>query len=556
MRLIFAIILITHFGLFSQQTIGLMLNTEESFNGYTLWTVGHNTYLIDNCGYEVNRWESEFNPGLSVYLTEESTLIRPGSTFGQYNGAGSGGIIEEFDWEGNLIWQFDVSTQDFQQHHDIEPLPNSNILFIAWERRFDFEAEQAGALMPRTYWPEVIYEIRKDGMFTGEIVWEWHLWDHLVQDIDSTKINYGVIKDNPGKININYQIPSLNGPGGGGDWLHFNGLDYDQEKDLILISARHTSEVLIIDHSTTTEEARTGSGGRRGKGGDFLFRWGNQEAYDCGDFRDQVFYGQHDAKFIEGPRFPKGSISVFNNGSGRSGINYSSVDVILPKIDNQGEYLRNEFGRYYPDSLSWQYTADPPNSFFSNNMAGAQYLENGNFLICEANQGRFFEVDSLGQTVWHYENTGGQSGPLTQGIDISGQSVGSVFRSERYAPDFPGFVEINLNSGAPIELEPIEYDCEIFDETSSVTLSEFPDRRSFINNFSFYGHQVQIIFEEFASYNLSLFDLVGNKIWTKEFSGTILNDELRDIPTGILVLHLVETKSNRSQNIKFFNSRN
>jgi hypothetical protein len=41
--------------------------------------------------------------------------------------------------------------------------------------------------VPTTVWSEQILEIKPSGISGGTIVWEWHLWDHLVQDYDASK---------------------------------------------------------------------------------------------------------------------------------------------------------------------------------------------------------------------------------------------------------------------------------------------------------------------------------------------------------------------------------
>ena len=40
---------------------------------------------------------------------------------------------------------------------------------------------------PNEVWFEEIIEVRPLGFDSAEIVWEWHLWDHLVQDFDDQK---------------------------------------------------------------------------------------------------------------------------------------------------------------------------------------------------------------------------------------------------------------------------------------------------------------------------------------------------------------------------------
>ena len=47
---------------------------------------------------------------------------------------GVGGQVEIYNWDGDLLWEYILSDNDYQHHHDIEPLPNGNILVLAWER--------------------------------------------------------------------------------------------------------------------------------------------------------------------------------------------------------------------------------------------------------------------------------------------------------------------------------------------------------------------------------------------------------------------------------------
>ena len=61
------------------------------------------------------------------------------------------------------------------------------------------------------------------------------------------------------------------------------------------------SEFWIIDHGTTTAQAAGHTGGRRGRGGDLLYRWGNPRAYRAGTKADRKLFAQHNAHWI-----PKG----------------------------------------------------------------------------------------------------------------------------------------------------------------------------------------------------------------------------------------------------------
>ena len=48
-------------------------------------------------------------------------------------GGGEGGRHEERDWEGNLVWAFDLNTSTNMSHHDFKVLPNGNLIMIVCE---------------------------------------------------------------------------------------------------------------------------------------------------------------------------------------------------------------------------------------------------------------------------------------------------------------------------------------------------------------------------------------------------------------------------------------
>ena len=100
----------------------------------------------------------------------------------------------------------------------------------------------------------------------------------------------------------------------------------------------------------------------------------------------------------------QGNILVFNNGVGRPDGLYSSVDEIVPPVNEHGEYYLASGSAYGPTAQTWSYTANPPTSFFSVRFSGAERLTDGNTLICAGEPGIFFEVTSTGTTVWTYTN--------------------------------------------------------------------------------------------------------------------------------------------------------
>ncbi len=247
--------------------------------------------------------------------------------------------------------------------------------------------------------------------------------------------------DNPGLIDINYSWFSTS------DWLHTNGIDYNEALDQILLSAAAYFEIWIIDHSTTSAEAAGHTGGNSGKGGDLLYRWGSPAAYDRGVEADLQLFFQHDPRWIEPGHPGAGNITVFNNRAhfepGAPPGPFSTVVEFEPPIDGDGNYTLPVGAAYGPEEPTWTYTADPPTDLFASILSGAQRMPNGNTLICNGPAGTFFEVTEAGETVWLYVNPG---------TAAQGNSGGRNFKINHYSPDYPGLAGKDLTPGDPIEL--------------------------------------------------------------------------------------------------------
>ena len=398
----------------------ITLANEKSTDGLYLFSpiTSTDTYLMDADGAAVYTWTSDYRPGHSVYLLENGNLLRSGRiTTGVFDAGGAGGMIQVIAPDSSVVWEYQYANEAVQQHHDIEQMPNGNILMIAWEYKTQAEVIAAGRdpslLKDGELWPDHIVEIDPT---TIEIVWEWHVWDHLVQDFDPTKENYGVVAEHPELVDLNYTTIQ-----GSADWNHTNAIDYHAELDQIVLSVHSFSEIWIIDHDTTTEEAA-------GPAGDLHYRWGNPQTYGAGTAADQQLYAQHDAQWIP-EEFPgEGNILVFNNGNRRDRA-YSSVDEILPPLNADGTYALASGSAYGPEAPVWSYTADYPTDFYADHVSGAQRLANGNTLICDGVAGIFFEVTYEGEVVWLYDYDG------------------DVFRVTEIPSDYPGLAGLNLQPG-------------------------------------------------------------------------------------------------------------
>ena len=442
---------------FSQNTVGTISVTNEAYDGFTLFSIHKKSYLIDNCGKIINEWTSAYPPGNAVYLLPNGNLLRASKNDGQSNitFGGTGGVIELFDWDGNLLWQYEYNTNDYRQHHDVYPMPNGNILILAATVMTQAEAIQAGRdpnlIIENEIYNERIFEVEPVGTDQVNVVWEWNVKDHLIQDVDNTKDNFGVVADNPGKVNFNF----LNGIDAKANWLHINSIQYDENLDQIVISSRNLSEVWIIDHSTTTAEAASGSGGTYGKGGDLLYRWGNPQSYGHGIETDRKLYGQHYPHFIENGLVDAGKMILFNNGNGRT-PQFSEVLIIDPPETSPGvyEYTANvPYGPFTPD-YSYSDLTNTPSDFFSAIVSSAQRLPNGNILICEGREGRVFEINSSDEIVWEYINPVANLDGAIANQTETPPATNLTFRANKYSRTYNAFTGRDVTPGIPIEGNP------------------------------------------------------------------------------------------------------
>ena len=365
----------------------------KPLDGYLLFSpLTSNVSYLYHGNDITHRWVSSYLPGISLWWLGNNIILRTIKTV-NFSCGGSGGGIQKLSPDGKVLWEFRYDTDGKLSHHDIKVLPNGNILMIAWENKTRNESIAAGRDPNRldgdTLMPDHIIEVKPIGPASEDIVWEWHVWDHLIQDFNASEANYGVVADHPELVDINYGYTTA-------DWLHTNSVDYNPALDQILLSVRFFNEIWIIDHSTTTQEAAGHTGGHSGKGGDLLYRWGNPEAYRAGNATDRKLFLQHDAQWIK-PEYPgAGDILIYNNGVGRPGGEVTTVDEMTPALSSQGYQIG------LPEDLTWTYDTE----FFALYVGGATRLLNGNTLVCNGASGYFYEIDTKGFVVWKYNGPG------------------------------------------------------------------------------------------------------------------------------------------------------
>ncbi len=502
--------------------MGLFFNNEQSENGYTLFSNNEMTYLIDNCGFIVNEWESEYKTNNGLFITPSGDLYRQGKLPGTIGTGGAGGIIERFSWNGNLEWSYQIADDQFLVHHDMLLMLNGNIMVIVWQKISAAQAIEEGRTFPTEMYNEQIWEIKPLSNNQATIVWKWSALDHVIQDKNASKSNFGTVADHPELIDINYITSDLNTSS---DWLHINAIDYNETYDQIIICSRNTSEVYVIDHSTTTAQAAGSSGGTYGKGGDILYRYGNPQAFDRGEESDRVLHQAHDVSWIKNGEYAQDFL-IFNNKyltNNRSRIQIWSN----PAVD--GHYTFSDQNLFGSDDMLWTYDAA---GFYSSRMSSAQMMPNGNILATEGTTGEISEITPTKDKVWKYINPVNKNGG--PGIQSGTPQFNTLFKASRYPDDYVGFDGKDLIPGVPVELSPDDIGCQIFLSTST------KDEKGISTpNYTVTNHSI-IWKGELPHGNIYIFDVFGRLCVTSNLSINHNEIDISSLKPGTYILKSVQ----------------
>ena len=501
-------------------TVGLLsIDHDLTIGGYNLIYPERQSdiFLLNKCGEIVHRWEDqpEARPASVAYLLENGNILRskflandPNSTFVS---GGAGGIIELVSWDNQVLWSYMVDDSVQLQHHDVHFTEDGTVMMIIWER-MDLDEIVANGFdtisnTQRSLWSDYILEV--DPM-TNNIVWEWHAKDHLIQDYDATKANFGVVADHPERININYTDFTF----GKTDWLHCNSIDYNPTLDQVILSSKHFNEIWIIDHSTTTSEATSPNGGHSTRGGDLLFRWGNAHAYQAGSLDDQKLFGQHDAQWIDdigvNPNYEHfGKIALFNNFIAPE---LSLGQILEPVFDSTLFSYQLSNGSFLPQSFTKEFSHPDTVRNFSTAASSIQILGDGHVVMCAGRQGRSFELTPTGELAWEYLTPLKLGNAVPQGF-ILGPSDNFTFQIQRYLENHPALIGKDLDPQGFMELEPNSNFCTLVDidniEITTTDLNIFPNP---IQDLFFIENKNSDL--DF----IQIFDVVGNLVLEKNIS--------------------------------------
>ena len=439
---------------------GVIRNDPGAAAGYTLFeaALGGPVFLIDNAGHMVHQWDLP-----ETMRWHAGELLADGHLMISWRKTKR--TIGMLDADGEVVWRYAA-----RLHHDHLVMPNGNMLLLLREEKSREEVIAAGAnpafVDPDGLKVDYLVEVRPTPPSGGQVVWRWSPWDHLVQDFDPDKPNYGRPIDHPGRVDLNFVLEKQAATErvARGTWLHANSIDHHAEADHVLFVARQFSELWVIDHSTTAEESAGRSGGRHGRGGDLLWRWGNPRAHGAGTVADQQLFWPHAAHWIPAGLPGAGDILLFNNGDefGDLRRDHSDVSQLAYPLDDP-KFSAWPAGEPHPPSApNWRYVADPPGDFLSLRLSNAQRLANGNTLIVSGVQGTLFEVTPQGREVWRYVSpivnlgTGErlfqmfQDGPVPCEI-VMRMEPNAIYRAFRYPPGYPGLKALDLTPKGTLE---------------------------------------------------------------------------------------------------------
>jgi len=502
----------------------------QSFNGFALYnSQGSNTtYLIDESQNIAHTWNMTTECNYTVALKENGNLIRgtKGNTsvFSSGNIAAGGGIVQEIAPDGSIVWEYTYANSDHVSHHDLT-LVGDNVLLTAYEKKTSTELNAAGFNNASSdKWPTHFVELEPDGNGGANIVWEWHIWEHMCQDTDPNGPNYiSNISDNPELIDIN-MIQGGGGPGGGnsGDWFHVNGVDYNEDLDQIVFSSRFASEIYIIDHSTTTAEAATHSGGNSGMGGDILYRWGNPSNYGMSGTQI-IDNAVHDARWITDDGRPNGGfLQIFNNSGVSNSV--SAIDGIETPWDAAtNTYLRTPGQAFEPFSYTTRYEC----AYSASGQSASDRMSNGNIYVNasggQGGAGVMYEVDALtGQIIWGPYNAQSQKG-------------------FRYECDYPGIIALEsyMNTATTSCFDATA----IAENTITDALTIFPNPTKGVVTLRFETVEIQDI-------EIQIVNSIGQQVYTNHLNKHIgLVNEKIDLSSFSEGLYFAKITTNKGQSV-------
>jgi hypothetical protein len=355
----------------------------RAYNCYVLFgTFNTKTHLIDMNGNVVREWPYTGFP--SEMLDPEVTGGKRGHVLVQLTQRPGNGStifrnksIGELDWDGKTVWEWGDKAPGgiVNQDHDWYRLANGNTLVLAGLVHSvpGFTAQRVN--------DQVIYEVSP----AGDVVWKWVSSDHLEEFGFSAEGLDQIRKGSTaagGAINGFMTVNNMHvlGPN---RWFKAGDQRFDPEN--IMIDTRNGNFTAIIEK----------------KSGKIVWRLGPYYPRITPMRRvpravDQIS-GQHDAHIIAEGLPGAGNLLLFDN-QGEAGFPPATLRTTRGSRVLEIDPIKKE--------IVWEYSGEtsdsPPWTFYSSFISSARRLPNGNTLIDEGMNGRFFQITRTGEIVWEY----------------------------------------------------------------------------------------------------------------------------------------------------------
>lgn len=321
------------------EAIGVIqADTDKMADGWTFVESGSlygYTYAIDETG--TVRWilNSMGTGGVGTFLQLQNGNFLTGGdkSFGSYYKYS----LFEMDLTGRVLREYMVDGY----HHDAIEMSNGNLLVLA--------NNVNGKVVEDT-----LYELDRG---SGEILRAWDMNSYF--DVDGcdgenahiSDVNYG--NENSGWID---------------DWLHINGLDYDNTSNTVILSSRHQDSIIKLDLAT----------------GEIV--WVLSDPNDTWpeylesklltpigeNFEWQ--YGQHNVSYL-----PNGDVLCFDNGDYRSKTPEGIIPAATEGYSRAVVYRVNE--KNMTVSQVWQFGKELGPENLAAYVSSAQYLAENHYLI-------------------------------------------------------------------------------------------------------------------------------------------------------------------------------
>ncbi len=356
-------------------------NPEKAYNCYVHYDGRDGrSYLIDMNGNTVHTWN---------YTGFPSEMIDPAINNGRLGDIVcqrepeiySCETLQVVDWDSNVVWEWGEKAPGgkARQNHDLARLANGNMLAVVF-----LESEVSGVDGPVD--DQAIYEINPQ----GEIVWKWISSVHL-EELGFTGEKKELLFSQKMRARSSIFVINDMQPLGPNKW-HDQG-DERFHSDNIMIDSREGCFMAVIEK----------------KSGKIVWRIGPEypAAYDhslksftgkCPRPIDAIS-GQHDAHMVPAGLPGAGNVMLFDN-QGAAGLPPIYLNMFPGSRVLEIDPITKE--------IVWQYDGSsngrPFWTFFSSFISSARRLSNGNTLICEGMNGRFFQVTAEKELVWEYIN--------------------------------------------------------------------------------------------------------------------------------------------------------